>query len=93
MPRGRRYPAAYVLSMVFKICRPELPRAGMSVRERPCLELVLPLVLRQASEVLSLSLPLAQPYIVPNEPEPQLSKHAVSERTPMVLPRAFQVQC
>jgi len=24
--------------MVFKICRPELPRAGMSVRERPCLE-------------------------------------------------------
>ena len=38
MPRGRRYPAAYVLSMVFKICRPKLPRAGMPIRERPCLE-------------------------------------------------------
>ena len=38
MSRGRRYPAAYVLSMVFKICRPKLPRAGMPIRERPCLE-------------------------------------------------------
>ena len=38
MPRGRRYPAAYVLSMVFKICRPKLPRAGMPIRKRPCLE-------------------------------------------------------
>ena len=38
MPRGRWYPAAYVLSMVFKICRPKLPRAGMPIRERPCLE-------------------------------------------------------
>ena len=24
--------------MVFKICRPKLPRAGMPIRERPCLE-------------------------------------------------------
>ena len=38
MPGGRRYPAAYVLSMVFKICRPKLPRAGMSIKKRPCLE-------------------------------------------------------
>ena len=38
MPRGRWYPAAYVLSMVFKICRPKLPRTGIPVRERPCLE-------------------------------------------------------
>ena len=30
--------AAYVLSMVFKIYRPKPPRAGMPVRERPCLE-------------------------------------------------------
>ena len=38
MPRSRRCSAAYVLSMVFKICRPKLPRAGMPIRERPCLE-------------------------------------------------------
>ena len=50
---------------------------------------VLPLVLQRVLEVLSLSLPPAQPYMAPNEPEPQLSKHAVSERTPMILPRVF----
>ena len=38
MPKGYRCPTAYVLSMVFKICRPKLPRAGMPIRERPCLE-------------------------------------------------------
>jgi len=53
---------------------------------------VLPLALQQESEVLSLSLPPAPPYTPSNEPEPQLSKHAVSERTPMILPRVFEAQ-
>ena len=50
---------------------------------------VLLLALQQVLDLLSLSLPPAQPYMTPNEPEPQLSKHAVSERTPMILPRVF----
>ena len=78
MPRGRWYPAASVLSMVFKICRPKLPRAGMPIRERPCLEQMQQLVVRVGqplASVLSMVF-IHQPLLLQEEQVPTTRNHA-----------------
>ena len=78
MPRGRQCPAAYVLSMVFKICRPQLPRAGMPVRERPCLEHMQQLGVRVGqplASVLSMVF-IHQPLLAQEEYWPTARNHA-----------------
>ena len=68
---------------------PVAPGRISANNQKPCLELVPPPGPPAGIRSAELEFPPAQPYIVPNEPEPQLSKYAVSRRIPTILSRAF----
>jgi len=64
--------------MVFKICRPKLPRAGMPIRERPCLEHMQQLGVRVGqplASVLSMVF-IHQPPLPQEEYGPTTRNHA-----------------